>query len=135
MKVLKNYKTFYKNEDFITDESLNEGILKNIFASIQSFFKRNFGKHAWLYYLLYLQKKGKIPRRGSLGNPMIEFICPSGYSVKLPSDSEILKSIRSTEPEEIKKVGFNGDLKTSDIDRLDIQTEAIFNKDEQIKNI
>jgi hypothetical protein len=133
MKVLKNYKNFYKNGNLSIDDSLNEGVLKNIFASIQSFFKRNFGKHAWLYYLLYLQKKGKIPRRGSLGNPMIDFICPSGYSVKLPSDSEILKSVRSTDPEEIKKITFKDDLKTPDLDRLDIQTEAIFNKEEQIK--
>jgi len=84
MRTLKNYEHFSK--EYRTNEStkLNENIFSDFFKKVGIFFKSFFGKHAWVYYALYLQKKGKLPKG-------IDFICPPTYakSSKLPSDKEI----------------------------------------------
>ena len=67
MKLVKNY------ENFSTEYRLNENIFKNMWGAVINYFKRNFGPHAWLYYALYLDKNGQLPKK------KVQIICPPGY--------------------------------------------------------
>jgi hypothetical protein len=77
MKVVKNY------ENFSEEYRLNENSIKNMWSAVVSFFKKKFGKHAWIYYALYLQKKGQLPKN------KVELICPDSYlKSSVPTDSD-----------------------------------------------
>ena len=84
MKTLKNYDHFSKEYRANESAKINENVFSDIFNKVISFFKNHFGKHAWIYYALYLQKKGKLPKG-------IELICPPTYAniSDIPTDKEI----------------------------------------------
>ena len=100
MKTLKNYDHFSKEYRANESVKINENVFSDIFTKVISFFKRKFGKHAWIYYALYLQKKGKLPKG-------IELICPPAYASisDIPSDKEIEDSnIQSDDVENVDNV-------------------------------
>ena len=89
MKIVKNY------ENFSQDYRLNENLLLNAWGAIANYFKRKFGKNAWLYYAAWLDKKGQLPKN------KVELIFPDGYiermekGVKVPTDEDILADINA----------------------------------------
>jgi len=96
MKTLKNYDHFSKQYRENESVKINENVFSDILNKIIGFFKQYFGKHAWVYYALYLQKKGKLPKG-------IDFICPPAYASvsDLPSDKEIEDSNIQSEGESV----------------------------------
>jgi hypothetical protein len=59
MKKVKNYSSF------LEQYKLNEGnIFKQALESIYNYFKKKFKDVAWLYYMLYLEKTGKLAKLG-----------------------------------------------------------------------
>ena len=83
MKIVKNYSSF--SEEY----RLNENLLNNAWGKIIAFFKRNFGKHAWIYYTMYLKRNKKLPSR------KVEIICPPTYlSVSdIPTEQEVEEAV------------------------------------------
>ena len=122
MKTLKNYDHFSKEYRENESVKINENVFSDILNKVVGFFKQHFGKHAWVYYALYLQKNGKLPRG-------IEFICPTAYASTsdLPSDKEIEESGVETELETVE------DEKTEEIPGLKGSDETPGNNDEEEK--
>ena len=84
MKIVKNYQNF--SEDY----KLNENILGQTWGAIINYFKKHFSNHAWIYYALFLDKKGQLPKH------QVELICPESYLNKsqLPNDREISQELK-----------------------------------------
>ena len=84
MKIVKNY------ENFSEDYQLNENLFGQVWGAIVNYFKRHFGLHAWIYYALYLQKKGQLPAH------QVELICPPSYlkTSDLPKDTEVSQELK-----------------------------------------
>ena len=86
--------------NYIEDKKLNEGLKELIGKPIDkiiNFFKRNFGKNSWLYYLKYLMDQDKIPTN------KVEIIIPKNYfenikkhGIKSPLAEEILSNKRKS---------------------------------------
>ena len=93
MKLVKNY------DNFSEDYKLNENLFGQVWGAIVNYFKRYFGIHAWIYYALYLQKKGQLPAH------QFELICPPAYLNKneLPQDSEISQELKDRFEKEYSK--------------------------------
>jgi hypothetical protein len=78
MKIVKNY------DNFSEEYRLNENLLAKAWGKVIEFFKRKFGKHAWIYYALYLKKSKQLP------SDKIELYCPDSYfDKKVPTQKEI----------------------------------------------
>ncbi len=71
MKKMQNYDEFKYN--------LNEGIISNIIKKIVGFFKKTFGKTAYAYIGMFLQKKNKIPKDNN-GEPKVKIIVPKSWN-------------------------------------------------------
>ena len=99
MKLVKNYDSF--SEDY----KLNENLFGQVWGAIANYFKRYFGMHAWIYYALYLQKKGQLPAH------QFELICPPAYLNKneLPQDNEISQELKDRFEKEYSKKDENED--------------------------
>ena len=93
MKIVKNY------DNFSEEYQLNENLFGQVWGAIVNYFKRHFGIHAWIYYALYLQKKGQLPAH------QVELICPPSYLNKneLPQDIEISQELKDRFESEYSK--------------------------------
>lgn len=115
MKVVKDY------EKFSEEYRLNENVIKNLWDKVVSFFKKKFGKHAWIYYALYLQKKGQLPAN------KVTLICPNSYLQSgVPSDSDI-NNITEGHVEKI--------LETDESDYVELRSPDINMEDVNVKQL
>ena len=93
-----------KYDNYSEEYKLNENLLKKAWGLISDFFKRRFGKDAWIYYANYLIDKGQLPA------DKVELIIPNGYfdrmktGVKVPTAEEIELEIRSRFDENGEKI-------------------------------
>jgi hypothetical protein len=98
MKIVKNY------DKFSEEYRLNENLLTNAWGKVVDFFKRKFGKHAWIYYALYLKKSKQLP------SDQVELYCPDSYLKKrVPSQKEIEDSLVDNYDPSIVKEGLEED--------------------------
>jgi len=104
MKLVKNY------ENFSEDYKLNENLFGQAWGAIVNYFRRHFGIHAWIYYALYLQKKGQLPKH------QVELICPPSYlnANELPKDAEVSQELKDKFESEY------GDKKVENEDEEDV---------------
>jgi len=113
MKLVKNY------DNFSEEYQLNENILGKAWGAVANYFKRNFGKHAWLHYALYMEENGLLI--GKNGEPMVELIYPESYlngvkGGKPPTVEELEQEMKGKfkEGEKIKPVIAEDDLSQYD---------------------
>lgn len=118
MKVVKNY------EKFSEEYRLNENIIKSLWDKVIGFFRKKFGKHAWIYYALYLQKKGQLPAN------KVELICPNSYlQSKVPTDGDI-SNITESHDEKILEADDSDyvELRSPDINMEDVNVKTLKDK-------
>ena len=74
MKTVKNY------EKFSEGYRLNENLFKKAWGSIVNFFRNKYNQAAWVYYVLFLNNAGKLPKR------KVEIILPSSAGGNVPTE-------------------------------------------------
>jgi hypothetical protein len=91
MKNLKSY------NDFVNESKIFQNLkqkLANLFDNVFNFFKKRFGKGAWLYYALALQEKGKLNYVMGKGKERTNLrISIEAFGLKPDQRSELEKAI------------------------------------------
>ena len=82
---MKKVRTY---EKFSDEYRLNENLFKRAWSAIVKFFIDKY-KRAWLYYMVWLDKVGLLPKN------KVEIYLPDGYKIDVPTDAEI-KNVENT---------------------------------------
>lgn len=110
MKTVKPY------DNFAEEYRLNENVLSNSWSKVVAFFRKKY-EHAWLYYMLFLKKIGKMPKAYDIFVPGDE-IAPSESEVELAIKNEAISITRgATIDEELNEATVN--LKSDTLENID----------------